>query len=375
VIAYQHNDGAVRYVMHETVRQYAAERLLTRGDAPVVVNRFIAYYVGLTERAFAHLRQADEGNWFQQLGTELSNLRTALQLCKDYDDSQRGLRLATALTRFWRLTGFASEGRYWLSQFLSTDASPADQSQRAWALHGLGRLALAQGDVTNALTTTEESLAIARRLPDQLPLMVEGLHQLGWIRHWQGDTMSARSALEEGLALARDIGNERQVADHLSDLADLLRLQGERARAREFYRESLELTRTLDDPTGVATNQACLGSICLAEGEHLEAARLLRGALQLYTSFHNRLSAVVCIAGLGGVAASRGQSDKAARLLASVDALLTSMGAQLDPADRADFERSLALCRTQVDDAAFVIAWAEGQALRLEQAIDLALTA
>jgi len=250
----------------------------------------------------------------------------------------------------------------------------SDESLRARGLHSLGRLALAHGDATTALRATEESLAIARGQGNQSVLIPEALHQLGWIHHWQGDAERARSALEESLARTQGLGDERQVADILSDLADLLRLQGDRARARDLYRQSLVLTTKLDDPTGTAANEASLGQILLAEGDLVQAEPLLKGALITYKSLHNRLSAVVCIAGLGVVAAHRHHPLRAVRLLAAADGLLTSMNTQMDPADRVDFERSLQLASSELSQVAFSFAWAEGRTLSLEQATDAAFT-
>jgi hypothetical protein len=45
----------------------------------------------------------------------------------------------------------------------------------------------------------------------------------------------------------------------------------------------------------------------------------------------------------------------------------------MHPVDRGDYERDVALARAQLGEEAFVIAWATGQAMSLEQAIAYAL--
>lgn len=44
------------------------------------------------------------------------------------------------------------------------------------------------------------------------------------------------------------------------------------------------------------------------------------------------------------------------------------------PSERVGYERLMAEARTHLDDPAFAAAWAEGEALTLEQAVALALT-
>ena len=41
----------------------------------------------------------------------------------------------------------------------------------------------------------------------------------------------------------------------------------------------------------------------------------------------------------------------------------------LDPAERADYEASLAAARTELGEAAVMVAWAAGQALSLDEAV------
>ena len=46
---------------------------------------------------------------------------------------------------------------------------------------------------------------------------------------------------------------------------------------------------------------------------------------------------------------------------------------KMNPADEAEYNHYLNLIRMHLDDAAFNAAWAEGRAMKLEQAIELAM--
>jgi hypothetical protein len=73
------------------------------------------------------------------------------------------------------------------------------------------------------------------------------------------------------------------------------------------------------------------------------------------------------LGGLGGVAAATGLPAKAARLFGA------AVAQGLDPSDQSELNHYIALARGQLDAASFDTAWAEGQAMTLEQAVGYAL--
>ena len=77
--------------------------------------------------------------------------------------------------------------------------------------------------------------------------------------------------------------------------------------------------------------------------------------------------------GFAGLAAKEEEPKRAARLYGAAQVLLDSVGARLDPIDRLGYDQYVAIAREQLGDAAFAQAWAEGRAMTMEQAIDLAL--
>jgi hypothetical protein len=73
--------------------------------------------------------------------------------------------------------------------------------------------------------------------------------------------------------------------------------------------------------------------------------------------------------GFAAIAGAEGQPARAARLLAAATAQLGTIPAALAPADRADYERTLAALRAELGAEMFAAAWAEGAKLAPEQAI------
>jgi hypothetical protein len=105
------------------------------------------------------------------------------------------------------------------------------------------------------------------------------------------------------------------------------------------------------------------------QGDYERAAARFRESLAMFRELGNKRGIVECLAGLAGLAAKQGQPQWAARLLGAVEALLGALGAAWWPADRVEYERNLAAIQAALDEETFAVAWAEGQAMTLEQAI------
>ena len=78
---------------------------------------------------------------------------------------------------------------------------------------------------------------------------------------------------------------------------------------------------------------------------------------------------------LGRVAHIKGDDVRAARLVAAGEALREALGASLRPIMRMQHETVRAAMRARMGETAWAAAWAEGQAMLLEQALAYALEA
>jgi len=112
-----------------------------------------------------------------------------------------------------------------------------------------------------------------------------------------------------------------------------------------------------------------LGETELGLGKLAEATRCLAQGLTISQTLGDQASIAWCLAGLGSVAALDEEPERAARLWGAAEALRQTIGCRPAPAARATYERLLAEARAQLGDAAFDTAWAEGQALSLDQAL------
>ena len=125
-------DGA-RFVLLESVRQYAATRLAERGDAEQVRRRHYDHYLQASRFA------GTDNEKRSRMQAEVDNLRQALQWAREQDDPTLLLRLASRLAGFWATGPALAEGTQWLSTALQR-APDADLALRARATARLVQL-------------------------------------------------------------------------------------------------------------------------------------------------------------------------------------------------------------------------------------------
>jgi tetratricopeptide (TPR) repeat protein len=311
--------------------------------------------------------------WLDQLAEEHNNLRAALSWSLEAEaPAGMGIRLGTALWRFWAIRGYVVEGREWLNKVLEDPRTPADKT-RARALNGAGLLAWRQGDYQEAWQTTQESVTLSQRLGDERG-RAYAMVLMGLLTDFKGDPTEGWRLTEESVSIFRHEGDRVGLALSLNSLGELARIQNDDLQAETFYNESLSIYRELGHKRGLADLLHNLGYIAYHRGEYERAAGLFRESLDLELEQGNRRGIAECLIGLGGVFSGQGEVQRAVQLFAAAEKLLTSIGAALEPADQGEYDRTLAAIRAQLAPAEFQSTWEAGQALSPAMAIAFALT-
>jgi tetratricopeptide (TPR) repeat protein len=164
--------------------------------------------------------------------------------------------------------------------------------------------------------------------------------------------------------------NRVHEAEVLNDLGEVARVQRAYEQAAAIYQESLALYQEVDYLIGIQRVLKNLGLVALSQGDRPQAKSLFRESLAIAQEVNNEIISWWNVWGLAGVALGEGHSRQAAQLLAARPSV--EIG-HMHPVDRDDYERDVALARAQLGEEAFTAAWAEGQAMSLEQAIAFAL--
>lgn len=294
---------AVRYRLLETVRQYAGERLLERGEAEGRRVRHRDYFLALAEEASTQLRSWEQVQWLEQLETEHDNLRAALDFCQTHcDGTQAGLQLGATLWEFWWKRGHWNEGRERLTALLASPECRQRTRARADALDGAACLANAQRERTDVRSLFEESLAIRQEIGDKQGIATS-FHALGSFAMEQNDRSGSRSLLEKSLALRRELGHKHGIAHSLSKLA---LVQDDNAVARSLQEESLTMRRQLGDKAGIAASLLNLGNGAFSQGDETAARTYYEQCAPLWRELRDKEGLAYTLLPLGDLARNRG---------------------------------------------------------------------
>ena len=411
----EQRNGATRYRLLETVREYAVERLRESGEEAPTRARHLAHFVSIAEEAEQQLTGAAQKASLERLETEHDNLRAALaSSIAAGGDAALGIRLAGALFRFWSVRGYLTQGRGQLSALIEA-TSGEKTTARAKALSGAGGLAWQQGDYAIARALHDECLAIRCERGDQLGVAAS-LSNLGIVAYDQGDYAEARDLLErslsiqrelgnkrgiaaslnnlgivasdardfagarrlheECLAIERELGNRRGMAMSLNNLAAMANEQGDYTAARALHEESLAIFRELGDRPSTADVLNNLGNVAREQNDHRAAAVLQKESLAICLDLGDRRGVATALEALADVTFARSGALQAAPIWGRAELLREEIGSTLRPGERPHRERRVAAARAAArDDAAFDRAWQSGRALSLQQAIDCALEA
>ncbi len=404
------SDGQPRYNMLETIHEYALERLAAQDELRILQKKHALFFLKLAEAAQLKSEGPEQAAWLRQLETEHDNLRGTLTwCCTSPEGIEIGLRLAAALWDFWLVRGYVQEGRSWLTKILAQSKNAQPTRAQAEALNGAGMLAWAQGDIEQASTLLEESLAFFRSLDDKLG-SAWVLNHLGDValRHgrydlavqictesqklfrianastksawvlltlgnavWaQGQSPTAVAYLNESLGLFRQLGDAQGTAWAIEYLGNIAQSQADYIKAKNLLDESLSMFREMGDKTGMAWALHHLGRLAQAEGESQNAIALFSDSVGLFYELGISRGVAWGLVGLGSLASS---PERAARLLGAADGLFSAQNEEMMPAERAHYEHVLAGVRTQLSASEFDAAHSAGQVLTEEQAIWYAL--
>lgn len=359
--------GQARYQLLETIRQYAASRLTGSGVDQTTRARHAHFFAQLARTAADGLLRTAPATWMAALQTDHDNLRVALSWLAEHEPPA-AQRMAADLWWFWFRGGLWREGRAWLEPL--TRAALASDPE---ALLGLGVLAWAQGDHALAQASLEASIAHEAdpvRETSGLALQFLAMELLA-----QGHLERSRAPIDEAVRRLRALGSTIGLGFTLASQGVVDLAQHDLAAARAALEESVAVLRAHDDAWGVALPLRNLGIVAFQSGDLARAEALVRQSLAALEAQPDPWFVSRSLETLATIAAARGQHARAARLFGAGEALRVTVGAAVLPFYQRDYAQGTAGARAALGEAAFAHAWAEGRALRLDQALTYARAA
>jgi predicted ATPase len=351
-----------RFWMLETIRDYAAERLSSSGEAPAARRRLADWVVSWGGGFDA--RREDQAAALLRLRQELPNIRDAVEELRAGARPCELLSLVSALAQGMFHLGATRESREWLEEALeSGDACPAEVRARAHV----------EASVQSSLTRDPERgashAADAARLASGLAdaeLRVDVLTAASVAELASDRLEAAERRTAEALACAEELGDPARAGELRNNLAYIALRVGDLERARSTAEAELSTARQRGNHALVATLLHTLFLIAFRDRRAGEAAGLLAETLEL--SLRHSLESVTdfAVEGTAAVAAQRGAHDLAATLLGAASPLARDSGPEEDELRRSA-ERA---ARAALGERAFEELTASGAALGIDEAAE-----
>ncbi|MGH3079711.1 MAG: BTAD domain-containing putative transcriptional regulator [Gaiellaceae bacterium] len=357
-----------RFVMLETIRTVAEERLEELPDADRLRRGHADYFADLAARLGAEhptMQGMERRRWWDRLAADFDNFRQAFDWAVGQGERELALRLVGVGPL--PFAGTVPDGRRLLHTALAlTGTSPL--AAEADALQRAGELAAEVGDYESASAFFEQCLERYRTL-DHLVGVAETLARLGWSESASGAVERARAHLREAIELSRRVSARDSLAHALHSLGELERDHGRHALAAELLEEALQIKEEARDERAAGSTRHGLGDLRLEQGDHEAAENLYRSVLAYHRIEDDKRQIAYALGGLAATAAIRGALERAGRLWGVVERLEDERGARLRSFERSRYTRFLAT----LDAAALAHERAIGRFLDLDEAIEYAL--
>jgi predicted ATPase/DNA-binding CsgD family transcriptional regulator len=360
--------GSARYLMLETIREYAAERLDEMPEAEQFRGAHAAAFLALVEaggRPHAGLARKE---WLERVGAEHNNVRTALGWYREHDQAA-ALRLAAAMSAFWSLRGHHTEGRQRLGELLELvpDASPA----RVSALNGAAWLALDQGDYAQAVRLLGESIGLAQALGDTVGEGIATVY-LGRCKASSRRVAAAVPDVQRAAELMDKAGDRPAIAFATFYSGVVTLLSGQLEVACDLFAQCAAVAAELGLAPLSARARQMLGFSLLDLGELTAARAALAQGFPVSMDVGDRWIVQIGLGGFIGLAAKTARPRLALRLAGAGDAYRDANKFSLPEPIGEIIDRWLAPARVTAGRAAERLL-AEGRRLSPEEAVALAL--
>ena len=377
-------EGAeTRFLMLESIREFAGDLLEAHGESELVRSRFGAWFLALAREAAPQLTGPDQRHWLDHLDTELDNLRAALDRAVAAEDAELAIGLAFALWRFWQMRGHLFEARRRVDAMAAMPWSHRTPELRARLMEALGSVCWWQADISAMRVAYEEAAGLWRADGDRKEL-ANALYNFSFVFSVPTDPLEAPgntdpdgtgwAALEEALGLYRELGDERGEANVLWGMGNKKYFRMDPDAGIPETEAALVIFRRVGDRTMEAWAQHMLGSEKLRLGEVDTARGLFTAGLRRFHDSGDATGLALAFDDFAALAAADDDPERAARFWGAARSLSASTGVGLASFVDQFLERYVNPTARRGLDAETVARLAdEGAAMTIDQVVAYAL--
>ena len=249
-----------------------------------------------------------------------------------------------------------------------------DPGGKAGCLSSFAWVCSVQGEYDQARALLEESLRLCRIVSDQARIsgVLWLLAQVLFVS--QSDLPRARVIAEQSLSLAVEVGDTWTMGYCFNLMGHMRLMQGEPDLARGLVEKSVTLLKEVGDRGALVDALIILARIVTCQGNLTAAGQLYEESLAILREIgSSSFGPIVAsyLEGWGAMLASRGEPEEATRVWGAAEALREAIGAPMPPVDRNNYEQTVAIVRTQLEEQTFRALWIQGRSTTPEQVLNL----
>jgi len=266
-----------RFRLLETVRQYAAEKLLDAGEAALRL-RHAAYFTGRLAEASAKWPVTQGPGWLAAYANDADNVRGALGWAFGPDgDPATGIRLAAnSVPLWWELPETPlAEGQRWFDMAAGRLDAETPAATRGWLRFGQSWRDFRFGDLENLPLAMEAASLF--RASGEMAGVGAALWRAGSAALTSETSGQAEAHLVEAETVLRGVPAGKWLALTLVRLGDVRFRQGRLAMALASYQEGFALSRRFEFWIGLVNGGSNMAELLYAQGETDRALQQLRG--------------------------------------------------------------------------------------------------
>jgi predicted ATPase len=360
--------GEPRFVLLQTVREYAHEHLDAAGENGEIHRRHAAYVLERVELA-DRASPAELEGWLVELERQHDDIRVALDWADRALEVDTLVGLASSLGTFWRSHCHFSEGRRWLDRALALTAGQRTGT-RAELLNAAGFISRARGDYDAAEAQYREALAIREELgqPDKV---AASMRYVGNVAYERGDLDGAEDWWRRSLGMLDDSADDERLMSVLNNLGVLAHHRGDQHEAIRLYDETFELGRRLGSRELQARAQMNKAQALAVLGEASRSFIVAQSAVAIYADLDDTWDLVDALDVLAGAAGRDGRTELSGWLFGGAASLRVALDVRRPLSEDGDYELGRSESRIR-DPELFDAAYAAGGGASLAQIVDRA---
>jgi predicted ATPase/class 3 adenylate cyclase len=350
-----------RYEVQKILRQYAREKIVSHAEEFEKTKKLHAhYFADVLHDQHTSLASEKQVRLFQDITTDIENIRTALQWAIEHCDIPALMKMSDTMVVFFERKGWYTEGQQLFSKIVhalykkpDAMASKEMQLSRSKAVFFQGRLLRRLGNYEEAEKCFARSLATLRTMnetrsvsaillqqsiiamrkgnlehAEQLSVQArdlsiendddsnhaQALTNLGVIAYYKGDLKLCRQMHEQALAIRKKRGHMRSIAAALNNLANITHALGDRTEARRLFEQSLAIHNQINDQSGLTITYGNIALIYQELGETEKARNYFNLSLDIARQIGDPEGLVNSLLSLGNFHVVQKELQHAARI-------------------------------------------------------------